>query len=163
MNLINGRFPATASWVKLIPFDKVHADQRRFMQDVSAVWKGPAGKFLRQGTLLPLDHQSKDVWRLRGSASGKDFDFVTTALLGCGYKLTDGRMVVGYVNITGKPVKAKLDFASGRTGIPMNGTLLWPEVGGRESKDGAISSTVIKSGDNYTFPPFGILFLEAKS
>jgi Domain of unknown function (DUF6259) len=160
MNLINGRLPAAASWTKIISFDQVHADQRRFMKDVATLWKGPVSKFLRLGILLPLDHQVSTKFNLRGTESGKDFDIVTGTLLGCGYRTMDGKIGIAYINISKKVIQEKLDFASERTGIPKNTKVVWPVAAEPGSKGIVALTKTIKSGESYTFPPFGILFLE---
>ena len=157
LNLINGRSPAAAVWMKVIPFEKVHADQKTFMANASAIWKGPVGIFLKRGTLLPLDHQIYFPWTLRAKAVGKPFEINTSKLLATAYRLSDGRTAIGYINITGAPLTAELRFASGRTAIPTGGKILWPVVG-----SGKALPKTLKSGDKYTFPPYGILFLESK-
>lgn len=156
VNLMQGRTPAAAEWMKVIPFDRVNVAQKKFMQDETALWKGPAGAFLREGEMLALDHQGRTPMHLSAKASGHSFSANTSKLLYAGYRLTDGRVAVGYVNITGEPLKAELRFASGRSGIPVNAKVVWPSG----PKKGAAPAS-LKSGDTYAFPPYGILFLEA--
>lgn len=160
MNLINGRSPAAAVWMKIIPFGEVHDAQKRFMQDAASIWKGPAGVFLRQGELLPLDHQSFPVLNLKADAVGKSFDIQTSKLFGRAFRLADGRTAVAYVNITGEPLPIELRFASGRKRVPAIGSVLWP-VSPAQAATGASRS--IKSGETRTLPPYGILFIETRT
>ncbi len=152
VNLINGRQPAAAVWMKIIPYEKVNNLQRRFMEEASALWKSDAGVFLRQATLLPLDHQPKLPWRLEGKASGKNFVVNTQKLLYSAYRLNDGRTAIGYINLTGDSLVAELRFASGRILIPNQAKVLWP----------LNNKKTFNSRDTYKFPPYGIVFLESK-
>jgi hypothetical protein len=169
INLMQGRTPAAGQWMKVIPFDRVNAAQRKFMQAAAALWKGKAGPFLREGEMLALDHQAKMPWRLSARVLGHAIEFNTGKLLYAGYRLPDGRVAVGYVNVTGETLKAEVRFASGRSRIPEMASVLWPaaqnaakaEANATVPANNPISSRTLKSGESYVFPPYGILFLEA--
>lgn len=156
VNLINGRTPAAASWMRLVPFDQVDARQRRFLQDAARLWQGPAGDYLRHGAMLPLDHQVFRPWRVRGRAAGARFDFRTRNILASAYRLPDGRSAVGYVNLSGEAIRAELRFASGRARMPGEARVL--QAGGGP---GAAGKGRLKSGAAFDFPPHGYLFMEA--
>ncbi|HKP94546.1 MAG TPA: DUF6259 domain-containing protein [Fibrobacteria bacterium] len=160
---INGRAPGAVVWMEYIPISQVHDAQRRFMRDVAGVWKGPAGIFLRQGELLTLDDQPAPPLRIQAQAVGQTFDVSTVKLFARAYRLANGRMAAGYVNITGAPLTVDLRFATKRAGIPGNADVLWPIAAAGASASKPAPPKTIKSGESYTFPPYGILFLEIKT
>lgn len=165
INLIQGRTPAAAVWMKVIPYGRVNGAQRKFMQDAAALWKGRAGEYLREGEMLFLDQQGKTPWRLNARISGRRFTANPGKLLFAGYRLADGRVGLGYVNATGETVKAELRFASARSRIPKLASVIWPLAPNPGRADPAATGSSgprsLKSGESYVFPPHGILFLEA--
>lgn len=149
MNLITGKMPAGAAWMKMVPFTDLHPDVQEFMRNCATLLKSEAGKYIITGKILYLENQEIGGQTIGFNIGPKYYEFQAPNLLARGFQLKTGSMGLLYINLTGSALKAKLDFSS----VKLQGKAIrkWPS----EEK-------VFESGDEYTFPPHGILFLKVK-
>ena len=149
MNMITGRMPGGAAWMKMIPFDMLHPALRRFMQDTASLLSSPAGKYILSGKIINIEKHSTSSRQVVFANSEKSISFPVQEVMSRGFQLKDGSIGLLFINTTPSDLNINLNFASER--VTGKGIIKWPS-----------SEKSIKSGDQYKFPPYGMLFLILK-
>jgi hypothetical protein len=149
MNLITGRMPAAARWAGAVPFEKADPTLRTFMKDAAALLRSDAGRYVLLGRIIDLEKQDPMQQAMSFQTSGGTLEFQAEKVLARGFELKDGTVGLLYINVTETNLTARLNFTSAK----LQGSALssWPSAG-----------KVLRSGDEYTFPPYGMLFLRVR-
>ena len=128
MNLITGKMPAGAAWMKLIPFSTLNPMLQKFIRDGAGLLKSEAGKYLLYGKIFHLEGlQGLEQQIGFRSISGEHYDFPAPKLLASGFQLKNGSRGLLYINLTDEPLRVPLRF--GLNHLPEKGISVWPTRG----------------------------------